>query len=128
VAEVNNVRKVKFRVADLQHDQRESGPGHQLNLYKVMNLVHTLELLHQFPKISRLRIPRKHSIVHHGQRFGAEIQEISNLTRAVLESHNSASAISVSPEVSTVFPSKLKKNRRSRVNTLILGSSVHKGA
>jgi hypothetical protein len=128
MAKVNNVGHVQLRVTNLHHDQRETSTSHQLNLYEVVNLMSTLEFLHQFWETPRPRIPRKHSTVHHGQCFGAKIQEISNLASAVLESHNSASAISVSLEVSTVFPSKSKKNLHSRVNTLILGSSVQKGA
>jgi hypothetical protein len=107
---------------------KKPGASHQLSLHKSMNLMATLEFVHQVRKIRGLRIPRKHSIVYHGQRARAEVEIISNLGCAVLESHNSASAVCVSPEVSIVLSSKPKKNLGSCINTLVFGNSVHEGA
>jgi hypothetical protein len=109
---------------NFQPDQSNSCVGHQLSLYKVMDLMYVLELFHQIRKSCRQRIPRKHSVVHHGQRTNAEVKKISDLGCAVLESHNSASAVSISLEVDVALLGESKKNLNSCINALFLGSGV----
>jgi hypothetical protein len=93
-----------------------------------MNLVHVLELVHQLGKACRLRISRKRRFVYHGQNIGASTQEISDLGRAVLKLHNSASTGRVRPEVDAALSGELKKNFDLSIQALIFSRSVYKRA
>ncbi|KAK1625856.1 hypothetical protein QYE76_000171 [Lolium multiflorum] len=81
----------------------------------------------QIRKISGLRIPRKHSIVYHGQCSSAELKKFSDLNSTILESNNSSGAILASPKITTILSGKLEKDFNSRVNVLIFSSSINKG-
>jgi hypothetical protein len=90
--------------------------------------IYTFELIHQFRKSFWLTIPRKHGVINHGQSSGAEFKVPSHLTSSILEPHNFSGSVWGSPEAGVVLMSKAKKNFRSRVNTLIFGSSIQKRA
>jgi hypothetical protein len=93
-----------------------------------MDSIHTFELVHQFRKSFWLKIPRKHDIVNHGQIFGAEFKILSHLSSSILESYNLPGPVWGSPEAGVILLGKSKKNLGSRINTLIFGSSIQKGA
>jgi hypothetical protein len=92
-----------------------------------MDMMYTSEFFHQIRKSCRLRVPRKHGVLHHDQSAGAEVKKLSNLSDTVLESNNSSSTVLARPEITTTLISKPKKNPNSRINTLILNNNINKG-
>jgi hypothetical protein len=64
-----------------------------------MDTLHIPELIHKLSKVCRLRVPRKQSIIHHGQSAAEEIAELPDLSGSILELNNPAGAILVRLEV-----------------------------
>jgi hypothetical protein len=92
-----------------------------------MDSTNTLELIHQVRKSFRLKIPRKHGIVNHGQCLRAEFKILPNLNGTILESNNSLGAILASPKITAILSREPQKDFNSRVNALIFSNSINKG-
>jgi hypothetical protein len=124
VKNVEEIVEVQLRVTDLQPNQSKLCTGHHLGLYKVMDTLHILELIHKLSKIRRLRVPRKQSVIHHGQSAAEEISELLNLSGSILELNNSAGTILVRPKINIIISGEFKENLDSRVHTLFFSDCV----
>jgi hypothetical protein len=115
-------------MANLQPNQDKLGASHHLSLHKVVDIAHILEFVHEFSKISGLRVPRKHGIIHHGQGTMAEVEKSSSLGGSILKLNNTASAILIRPKINVISLGKTKKGFNSRVHSLLFGGSIQERA
>jgi hypothetical protein len=68
------------------------------------------KLAHQIRKSLWRGVARKHGVVNQGQRLGAEIKKIMDLTGAVLESDDLSGTIRRSPKIRSMFQSKFDED------------------
>jgi hypothetical protein len=81
---------------------------------------------HKLGKIFRLRVLRKHSIVHHGQSTAEEVTEFPNLDGSILELNDTTGAIFICPEVTIILLGKSKRDFDSQIYPLLFGGSIQK--
>ena len=70
---------IKPRLINTHPSKSKLSSSNQLKLDEVVNICHSTELSHQLSKISRRRIPRKHSIVNHCHNGSAVIDKFVKL-------------------------------------------------
>ena len=122
---LGNCVQVKFRMMSSRPRQSKFCAGNQLDLYKSMDILRFSEQLHQFSKSSRLRISRKHGIVHHSQRRTVVLDKFAGLTRMILKLDYGTTSFLIGPEVNTCFGGYSHKDTHASHYPFFFGFSVY---
>jgi hypothetical protein len=114
-------------MANLQPNQDKLGASHHLSLHKVVDIAHILEFVHEFSKISGLRVPRKHGIIHYSQGTVAEVEKSSSLGGSILKLNNTSTTTFVFQKINIIIFGKTKKGFNPRIHSLLFSGIVQKG-